>query len=101
MQQRFRRALCLATALFLILGLSLGCTAAVKENTDTTKETTQTAEASEPVGSVQTDGSEPPSGDRPEGTPPDGMGEPPSGGRPEGTPPDGMGEPPSDRKSVV
>ena len=95
MQQRFRRALCLATALFLILGLSLGCTAAVKENTDTTKETTQTAEASEPVGSVQTDGSEPPSGDRPEGTPPNGMGEPPSGDRPDGTPPGGMGEPPS------
>ena len=95
MQQRYRRALCLATALFLILGLSLGCTAAVKENTDTTKETAQTAEASEPVGSGQTDGSEPPSGDRPEGTPPDGMGEPPSGGRPDGTPPNGMGEPPS------
>ena len=99
MQQRFRRALCLATALFLALGLSLGCTAAVKENTDTTKETAQTAEASEPVGSVQTDGSEPlsepPSGDRPEGTPPNGMGEPPSGDRPVGTPPGGMGQPPS------
>ncbi len=95
MQQRFRRALCLATALFLILGLSLGCTAAVKENIDTTKETAQTAEASEPVGSVRTDGSEPPSGDRPEGTPPDGMGEPPSGDRPDGTPPGGMGQPPS------
>ena len=98
MQQRFRRALCLATALFLALGLSLGCTAAVKENTDTTKETAQTAEASEPVGSVQTDGSEPHSGDRPDGTPPDGMGEPPSGGRPDGTPPNGMGEPPSGQR---
>ena len=99
MQQRFRRALCLATAFFLILGLSLGCTAAVKENTDTTKETAQTAEASEPVGSVQADGSEPlsepPSGGRPDGTPPNGMGEPPSGGRPDGTPPGGMGQPPS------
>ncbi len=40
---------------------------------------------------------EPPSGERPQGNPPDGMpGEPPSGEQPQGNPPDGMqGEPPS------
>ena len=80
------RMISLVTALCLLLAFAVGC----HSETETTS----------PIESADATVGAP--GDRPNGTPPGGMGEPPSGGRPDGTPPAGMpggpgamGEPPS------
>ena len=80
MKITYTRLFSLATALCLLLGLTLGWGGAAMAETQTTQDAALTAQ----------DG-EPPFGERPEGTPPGGFG----GDRPDGTPPGGMGQPTS------
>ncbi len=119
MKLTYNRLVCLATALCLLLGLTLGCTgraseqdaqaaqsAAVTERTDETAQpgtkTTGDEQASD-NGVFSTTPQDLP-GDMPNGTPPEGFsgnmpnGAPPDGipgNMPNGTPPGGMSEPPS------
>ncbi len=83
MKNKYIRAICWMIALCL-LTVVWGCGTARAESS--------TTQGTETMGDTT-----PP--DRPEGTPPEGMGQPPAGGRPEGTPPGGgpggRGEPPA------
>ena len=102
----YKKLLCLATALCLLMGLALGCGGTTDARTDAA-DTTQTAEtAATAAQTAETAGDAPAmpegtppegfSGDMPNGTPPEGF---PGGDRPEGTPPGGFGggmnEPPA------
>ena len=93
-KRTYKRLLCLATALCLLLGLGLGCSGTTKtaaettESADTTQNATQADQTATDVPSFP-DGTPPEgfNGQMPNGTPPDGF---PGGQMPNGTPPEGF-----------
>ena len=95
MKNRKPKWICIATALSLIMGLFLGCgSSSETQSADAAAKTTQSADSvatDVQATAAQSDSAsgkslgEPPAGDRPDGTPPGGMGEPPSGGMPGGS----------------
>ena len=95
MKRKHTKLICLGLALCLLTGLALGCgssandtkTASAEDAVQAADQTTEMTTAAAPDGASPAD-----LGERPDGTPPEGMGQPPE--RPDGNPPGGMGQPP-------
>ena len=82
------KLICLATALCLLLGLTIGWSGVAMAETQTAQDAALTVQEGEMPFGEPPEGTPPGGfgGDRPEGTPPGGMGQPPSGGMPGGAP---------------